>query len=176
MHFKKTSLLGLYILEPSPLSDERGFFARTFCKREFESQGLKSEFVQCNISYNHKEGTLRGLHYQQSPHEETKIVTCRRGRIYDVIVDIRPRSPTLGKWIGIELSADNLQGVYIPEGFAHGFQTLTNDAEVSYLMGNYFNAEAATGIRYDDPHLNISWPNPKMIISQKDRNLPLFNL
>ncbi len=175
MLFEETSLLGAFIITLEPIADERGFFARSFCTKELEKFNLHSHFVQCNISYNHKEGTRRGLHYQAFPHGEVKIVSCRRGSIYDVIVDIRETSPTYGKWIGVELSAQNNQALYVPDGFAHGFQTLCDDVEVSYWMGNYYYPEAATGIRYDDPLLAITWPpTQQVIMSDGDKNFPRF--
>lgn len=176
MLFEKTALAGVFIITLEVKTDERGFFARSFCKKEMEEIGLESQFVQCNISYNHKKGTIRGLHYQSSPYGEIKIVSCRRGAIYDVIVDIRKASPTYGKWIGVELSEKNNQAIYIPEGFAHGFQTLSDNSEVFYHMGNYYYPEAANGIRWNDPNLGIGWPSTEIIISEQDKNLPGFLL
>lgn len=172
MLFEKTALPGVVIITLQPIHDDRGFFARSFCKNKLESAGLQNDFVQSNISYNHKKGTLRGLHYQTSPHEEIKIVSCRRGAIYDVVVDIRENSPTYHQWIGIELSADNYRSLYIPKGFAHGFITLCDDVELHYLMNNYYHPEAAAGIHWNDPSLAIAWPNKPIIISDKDKNLP----
>lgn len=174
MLFEKTDLPGVYIISLELREDERGFFARSFCKKEMEQYGLQSDFVQCNISYNHQKGTLRGLHYQIAPHSEVKIVSCRRGAIFDVIVDIRKTSVTYGKWIGIELSEKNHQAVYIPEGFAHGFQTLCDDSEVFYHMGNYYYPGAAKGIRWNDPQLAIDWPSQDIIMSGQDKVLPGF--
>lgn len=172
MLFEEVYLSGAFIITLEPIHDERGFFARSFCKKELEERGLQSDFVQCNISHNHKKSTLRGLHYQIPPHEEVKIVSCRQGAIYDVIVDIRPDSPTLGRWMGIELSSENHRALYIPQGFAHGFQTLSDDAEVFYLMGDYYHPQAARGIRWNDEALAITWPNKDIIMSQRDRCFP----
>lgn len=174
MIFEETQLHGAYLITLQPMVDERGFFARTFCKNEFEQHGLHNNFVQANISYNQKKGTLRGLHYQEYPHGEVKIVTCHRGAIFDVIVDIRKNSPTYGQWISVELTADNYRALYIPEGFAHGFQTLCDDVEVFYQMGNYYVASAANGIRWNDPTLGITWPSQNSIISERDKNFPGF--
>lgn len=175
MLFEETTLSGAFIITLQLIQDERGFFMRSFCKKELEKFGLQSTFVQCNISYNHKKGTRRGLHYQAFPHEEIKIVSCRRGAIYDVIVDIRKTSATYGKWFGIELSAQNNRALYVPVGFAHGFQTLCDDVEVSYFMGNYYYPEAARGIRCDDPQLAVIWPaSENNIMSENDKNLPRF--
>lgn len=172
MLFDKTELDGVFIIQLELKADERGFFARSFCKRELEQIGLQNDFVQCNISFNHQKGTLRGLHYQAHPYGEVKIVSCRRGAIYDVIVDVRKNSATYGKWISIELTEQNNKSIYIPEGFAHGFQTLSDNSEVSYHMGNYYYPSAASGIRWNDPQLGIMWPSAEIIISEQDKNLP----
>lgn len=172
MRFQSLSLKGAYLISLDPKKDERGYFARTFCKNELIEKGLVGDFVQCNLSFNHKQGTLRGLHFQIPPFEEVKIVSCRKGIIFDVIVDIRKSSPTFGHWLGIELSAANQQSLYIPAGFAHGFQTLTDNAEVFYFMGNEYYPDAARGIRFDDPSIGIQWPSSNIIISEKDRQLP----
>ncbi len=176
MLFEEMSLAGAYIITLQPKEDERGFFARSFCKQLFSEKGLHSDFVQCNVSYNHKKGTLRGLHYQQAPFGEVKIVTCHRGAIYDVIVDMRIDSPTYRKWIGVELTSHNHQSLYIPEGFAHGFQTLADETEVFYHMGNYYHPHAAQGIRWDDPALAINWPEEVQMMSQADKQYPLLTL
>ena len=175
MIYKETSLSGAYVISLKPKKDERGFFARTFCKLEMEKFGLHTEFVQCNISCNYKKGTLRGLHYQADPFGEIKIVSCRRGAIFDVIVDIRNESETYGQFFTIELSVDNYQALYVPTGFAHGFQTLTDETEVFYLMGNYYELAAARGIRWDDPKLNIPWPENNKIISEQDKTFNTFH-
>lgn len=176
MLFKETYFPGVFVITLDLMTDERGFFARSFCQKEFQNRQLHSDFVQCNISFNRKKGTLRGLHYQKAPYGEVKIVSCRRGTIYDVVVDVRKHSETYGKWISVELSEHNHQALYIPEGFAHGFQTLEDNTEVFYHMGNYYFPEAATGIRWNDPHLQIPWPLKKMILSKQDSNLPELTL
>ncbi|RUT33267.1 dTDP-4-dehydrorhamnose 3,5-epimerase [Paenibacillus zeisoli] len=170
MIFHKTSLEDAYIIEAEPIEDERGYFARTWCKREFEAQGLSSELVQCSISFNKRRGTLRGMHYQIAPYEEVKLVRCTRGSIFDVIIDMRPNSRTYLKWISIELTANNRKMLYIPAGFAHGFQTLEDNTEVSYQMNEFYHPECARGIRWDDPLFNIDWPiTDQIIMSEKDR-------
>ncbi len=173
MIFKETGLKGAYIIEPERLEDERGFFARTWCRREFEAKGFNQEVVQCSISFNKKRGTLRGLHYQISPHEEAKVVRCTCGAIYDVIVDLRPDSHTYKSYISVELSVENRLALYVPEGFAHGFQTLQDDTEVFYQMSEYYHPESARGLRWDDPALGIPWPvNPVWLISERDQGWP----
>lgn len=174
MIFTETKLKGAYIIETEGREDERGFFARTFCRKEFESHGLNPDLVQCNISYNKKKGTLRGMHYQIAPHEEAKLVSCIRGTIYDVIIDMRPDSPTCGQWIAVELTAYRLTAqfrmLYVPEGFAHGFQTLEDDTLVFYQMSEFYHPESARGIRWDDPKFAIQWPIQDKIISDKDKS------
>ena len=174
MIFRETKLKGAFIIEPERLEDERGFFARTFCQEEFEAHGLNPAVVQCNISFNKKRGTLRGMHYQVVPHEEAKLVRCTRGAIYDVIIDLRPESPTLKQWVGVELTADNRRMLYIPEGFAHGFQTLEDDTEVFYQMSEFYHLECARGVRWDDRVFGIEWPLAEVIISAKDRGYSNF--
>lgn len=161
---------GVYIIEMELFPDERGFFTRSFCKKEFANHGLVSEFVQCNVSNNKKKGTLRGMHYQESPFEETKLVRCTRGSIYDVVVDIRPQSSTYKEWISCELTEYNHKMLYIPAGYAHGFQTLTDDVDVFYQMSQYYHPNSARGIRWDDPAFSVKWPMPAEIISQKDQS------
>lgn len=174
MIFKKTELQGAYIIEPEPIEDERGFFARIWSEEEFASHGLNSKLVQCNTSFNKLVGTLRGMHYQSAPHEEAKLVRCTAGAIYDVMLDLREDSPTYLKWIGVELSARNRRLVYIPEGFAHGFQTLEPGAEVFYQVSEYFHPESARGVRWDDPVFGIEWPLEVRVISERDRTHPLL--
>lgn len=174
MIFQETKLKGAYIIEPERLEDERGFFARTFCQKEFEKQGLNHRFVQCNISFNKKKATLRGMHYQVAPHEEAKIVSCARGAIYDVIVDLRPGSPTFKQWFSVELTADNRKALYIPEGFAHGFQTLEDETEIFYQMSEFYHPESARGLRYDDPAFGIEWPVEACVVASKDRSFGSF--
>jgi dTDP-4-dehydrorhamnose 3,5-epimerase len=158
MRFTETKLKGVFIIEPELLKDARGFFARTWCRRESEAHGLNIRLVQCSISFNHKKGTLRGMHYQIEPYAEAKLVRCTMGAIYDVVLDLRPDSPTFRKWLSIELTAENRQMVYIPEGLAHGFQTLIDNSEVFYQMSEFYHPECARGVRYDDPGFEISWP------------------
>lgn len=173
MKFIKTSLAGLYVIEIEPLNDDRGFFARSFCAREFEALGLEPTVAQCNISFNEKAGTLRGLHYQTLPFEEAKLIRCTQGAIHDVAVDLRPNSPTHLKWFAAELTAENRRMMFIPRGFAHGFQTLVDKSEVFYLMSEFYHPESARGLRWDDPTLGIIWPLANPIISDKDRAYPL---
>jgi dTDP-4-dehydrorhamnose 3,5-epimerase len=202
MIFTETELKGAYIIELEKLVDERGFFARSWCQREFESHGLNPRLVQCNISFNLKKGTLRGMHYQAAPYEEAKLVRCVRGSIYDVIIDIRPDSATYCHWIGVELAAPYSQPpaqrsqltahgsppaahclqltaysymmLYIPEGFAHGFLTLEDNTEVFYQMSEFFDPDHARGFRWNDPAFGIDWPSDVQVISDRDRSYPDF--
>lgn len=173
MIFHPTLLPGVYRLEPEPLRDERGFFARTFCAEEFTEHGLEPRVVQCNVSFNHRRGTLRGMHYQETP-AEAKLVRCTRGQIFDVALDLRPESPTYKRWVGFALSAENRQALYIPPGCAHGFLTLEDDTEVFYQMSEFYSAPHARGVRYDDPAFDIRWPEPVRVIHQRDRTYPDF--
>ncbi len=168
MKFVETELKGAFIVEPEILEDERGLFARTWCRKEFEQQGLNPNVNQCNISFNRYKGTLRGMHYQASPFEEAKIVRCTMGTIYDVIVDLRPDSKTFVQWTAVELSAENRKMIYIPEGFAHGFLTLVDRTEVFYQMSEFYAPEHAMGVRWNDPSFNIKWPIDVKVISEKD--------
>lgn len=176
MKFIEAKLKDAYIIELEPIEDTRGFFARTFCKNEFEKYGLNPFVVQCNISYNKKRGTLRGMHYQTKPHEEVKLVSCIRGAIYDVIIDLRPDSPTYCQWVSVELTADNRKMFYIPEGFVHGFQSLEDDTIVFYQMSEFYYPECARGVRWDDPKFNIKWPIDDKIISEKDNLYPYWHI
>jgi dTDP-4-dehydrorhamnose 3,5-epimerase len=169
MIFTETKIKGVYLIEPELLNDERGFFSRTFCKDEFQKHGLETDIVQCNISYNKKKGTLRGMHYQVPPFEEVKIVSCTKGSIYDVVVDLRRDSPTYLHWHAEELSADSYRMLYIPKGCAHGFQTLKDNCVVYYQMSEYYHPECARGVRWNDPALGIVWSVPAGIISEKDK-------
>lgn len=164
-----TGLAGAYIVDIEPVEDERGFFARSWCREEFRDAGLNAELVQCNISYNREKAILRGMHFQADPHGEVKLVRCTAGAIHDVIVDVRPDSPTYGKWFGTELSAENRRALYIPEGFAHGFITLRADSEVFYQMSSLYVPGAARGYRWDDPAFGIDWPLAPVVMSAKDR-------
>jgi len=170
MIFTETKIKGAFIIDPELLIDERGFFARSFCKEEFQNHGLETNIVQCNISYNKKKGTLRGMHYQVPPFEEAKIVSCFKGSIYDVIVDLRRESPTYKKWVAAELSEKNFKMVYVPRGCSHGFQTLDDNSIVYYQMTEYFHPECARGLRWDNPSIGIVWPVSQMVISERDKN------
>lgn len=176
MKFTETKLKGAFIIEIEPIKDERGFFARTWCKKKFSEQGLNTNFVQCNISFNKKKGTIRGMHYQDDPYQEAKLVRCTRGSIFDVIIDMRPESKTYKKWISVGLSPINLKMLYIPEGFAHGFQTLEDNTEVFYQMSEFYHAECAMGISWREKDLMIEWPIKDVIISVKDQNLPSLEI
>lgn len=175
MIFSETKLKGAYIIEATPIKDNRGFFSRTWCKRELEQHGLDTNIVQCNISYNLKKGTLRGMHYQKNPYSEVKYVRCIKGALYDVIVDLREDSKTFGQWIGVELTEENKRALYIPKGFAHGFETLLDNTYLYYQVTEYYTPEAEGGIRWNDPKFNIIWPidNP-VVMSSKDNSWPLF--
>ena len=172
MHFETLELAGTYRLVPEPRHDERGFFARTFCGEELQAHGLVDQFAQSSISVNPRRGTVRGLHYSVAPHAETKIVRCTAGEISDVLVDIRPESPTFRQWISITLSAENRHALYIPIGIAHGFQTLRHDTEVLYMIDVPYAAESARGLRWNDPALDLSWPEPISLISDRDLSYP----
>jgi dTDP-4-dehydrorhamnose 3,5-epimerase len=174
MVFQDTGLAGAFVIELDKIHDERGFFARSWCSTEFAEHGLNSRLVQCNVSRNRAKGTLRGMHYQAPPHEEAKLVRCTLGAIFDVMIDMRPSSNTYLKWFGAELSAENHRSLYIPEGFAHGFLTLTDESEVFYQMSEFYAPQAARGLRWDDPLLAISWPGPVAVISERDRTYPDF--
>ncbi|MCH9651625.1 MAG: dTDP-4-dehydrorhamnose 3,5-epimerase [Deltaproteobacteria bacterium] len=174
MIFRESPLKGAFVVEVERLSDDRGFFARTFCQRDFEAQGLSPATAQCNISFNHRKGTVRGLHFQQPPHEEAKVVRVTRGAIFDAIVDLRPSSPTFLEVFAITLSAEKRNQLYIPKGFAHGFQTLEDDSEVFYQMSDFFQPGAARGYRWNDPAFAIEWPLEVTVISERDQELPLW--
>lgn len=177
MIFTETTLKGAFIVEPERLEDARGFFARTWCQEEFEAHGLNPQLVQCSISFNKKVGTLRGMHYQAAPHEEAKLVRCTRGAAFDVIIDLRPESPTLKQWIAVTLTAENHKMLYVPEGFAHGFQTLEDNTEVFYQISEFYAPEFARSVRWDDPAFGIQWPPVgARIISARDRQYPDFIL
>jgi dTDP-4-dehydrorhamnose 3,5-epimerase len=174
MLFRETPLKGAFLIEPERIEDERGFFARTFCRKEFEAHGLNPDIAQCSVSFNRRKGTLRGMHFQVAPHAENKVVRCTDGAIYDVIVDLRPDSPTLRKWTATELTAENRRMFYIPAGCAHGFQTLQDNVEVLYQMSEFYHAECASGVRWDDPAFAIQWPMKVQCISVRDRSFPLY--
>ncbi len=174
MIFTETKLKGAYTIEIEKLTDERGFFARSWCQREFEKNGLNPRLVQCDISYNRKSGTLRGMHYQVAPFAEAKLVRCTRGAIYDVIIDLRPESETFANWFAVELTDENRRMLYVPEGFAHGFQTLADDTEVFYQMCEFYAPAHARGVRWNDARFGIDWLEQPRVISEKDRALPDF--
>src|SRR3954468_18924037 len=170
MKFQPTGFDGLYVVDIEPRQDVRGFFARTWCRREFETAGLDSQLVQCSISYNVRRGTLRGMHYQCAPFEESKLVRCLAGAIYDVVIDLRPESSSYLAHFGVELSAADRGALYIPVGFAHGFQTLTDNTEVFYQMSEYFAPDHARGIRWNDPLFEIKWPVATPILLDRDNS------
>jgi dTDP-4-dehydrorhamnose 3,5-epimerase len=172
MKFTETELEGAFVIDPEPIEDERGFFARTFCRREFEKRGLNPDLVQCSASFNRKRGTLRGLHYQVPPHGECKLVRCTQGAIYDVVVDLRRESPTFRQWMAVELSAENHLMLYIPEGVAHGFIALADASEVFYEISEFHHPECARGVRWNDPSLKIQWPLAPTVISERDQSYP----
>jgi dTDP-4-dehydrorhamnose 3,5-epimerase len=172
--FVETEISGAWLIELDRMEDERGFFARTFCRDEFAAHGLASTFVQCNVSFNARRGTLRGMHFQAAPHAEAKLVRCTRGAIFDVVVDIRPKSPTYGKWTAAELTADNARMFFIAEGLAHGFQTLQDNSEVFYQMSETYHPESARGWRWNDSAFGIRWPLPAPVISARDAGYPDF--
>jgi dTDP-4-dehydrorhamnose 3,5-epimerase len=175
MRFTETPLYGAYIVEMEPIEDERGMFARSWCPNELRLHGLDPRLASCNVSFNRAAGTLRGMHYQASPHEEAKLVRCTAGAIYDVIIDLRPESGSSRCWFGIELNARNRTALYVPGGFAHGFQTLEAESEVLYLISTPYVAEAASGVRWDDPAFAIEWPPAaQRIMSDRDRSYPDF--
>jgi dTDP-4-dehydrorhamnose 3,5-epimerase len=174
VRFTPTALAGAWLIDVEPAEDERGYFARTWCRREFAEHGIDCEFVQASVSYNRAAGTLRGMHFQRSPHDESKLIRCVRGALYDVIVDVRRDSGTYGHWFGVELSAENRRALFVPEGFAHGFVTLVDRTEVFYQISAYYTPGHAAGLRYDDPALAIEWPVEVKVIADKDREWPDF--
>lgn len=175
MKFNRTPLAGAFVIELDPFVDERGLFSRTFCQKEFAEIGFEKQIVQINHSVTRQKGTIRGMHYQLPPASETKIVRCIQGKIFDVMVDIRAGSPTFMQWYGVELSKDNLRMAFIPEGFAHGFQSLTDNIELSYLSSAFYSSEYERGLRFDDPAPGIKWPLPVSLISPKDRGCRLVD-
>jgi dTDP-4-dehydrorhamnose 3,5-epimerase len=175
MIFTETALKGAFIIEPELIKDERGFFARTWSEREFAEHGLASRLTECNISFNRKKGTLRGMHYQLAPYAQAKLVCCFRGSIYDVIIDLRSDSRTFKKWVAVELSASNRLMLYVPEGLAHGFQTLADNTEVFYQMSEVYAPEGARGVRWDDPAFAIKWPQDERTIIARDQTYADFS-
>ncbi len=174
MIFSEIFLKGAFVIDLEPVVDERGLFARSWCKREFQQNSLPDEFVQCNISFNQKKGTLRGMHFQQAPYAEEKLVRCTKGFIYDVIIDLRPESDTFLKWYAVELSEKNRKSLFIPSGFAHGFQTLVDNSEVFYQMSEFYHPESGRGVRWNDPAFGIDWPEDTQNVSKKDQEYPDF--
>jgi dTDP-4-dehydrorhamnose 3,5-epimerase len=173
--FHETKLAGVFLVELERYTDERGFFARAFCVREFRKRGLHSAFVNTNVSFSRARGTLRGMHYQIPPHAEAKLVRCTRGAMFDVIVDLRPESETFEQWIGAELTQEDRRMLYVPEGFAHGFLTLTDHVEVTYQVSAFYAPAAERGFRYDDPAFAIEWPLDVRVVSEKDRRWPPYD-
>lgn len=174
MIFTPTKIHGVYVVDLEKREDERGFFARGFCRNEFQAHKMNPSVVQANISYNRDKGTLRGMHWQTAPSEETKFIRCTRGAIYDVIIDMRPDSPSYRQWLGVELSDCNYKMLYVPESFAHGFQTLEDHTEVIYLVSEFYDPKTERGVRYNDPSFGIIWPLPVSQISEKDAGWPDF--
>jgi dTDP-4-dehydrorhamnose 3,5-epimerase len=175
MIFTESPLSGAYVVDLDRIEDERGFFARSFCKAEFAARGLATEMSQCSVSFNLRRGTLRGLHFQAAPHDEDKLVRCTRGGIFDVIVDLRPESPSYRRWFGTELTAENHRALYIPKGFAHGFLSLLDETEVFYMISVAYVAGAARGLRWNDPALEIQWPFTPRVISARDAEFALLS-
>jgi dTDP-4-dehydrorhamnose 3,5-epimerase len=174
MKFCESKIPGVFEVHLAPSCDDRGFFARSWCQREFEQRGLNPRIVQCNISFNERKGTLRGMHYQDQPYPETKIVRCTRGSIYDVVVDLRPQSRTFKEWVEVVLTAENRHMVYVPEGCAHGFLTLEDKTEVFYQMSEFYHPDRSRGVRWDDSAFAIEWPTAVEVISDRDRTYPNF--
>lgn len=174
MIFTETKLKGAFIIEIEPREDDRGFFARSWCMDEFEAHGLNSRLVQCNISFNKTRGTLRGMHYQSAPFAEAKLVRCTMGAIQDVIIDLRPASPTFKQWVSVELTAENRCALYIPEDFAHGFLTLEDNTEVFYQMSEFYHPEYARGVKWNDPAFGVIWTNINPIVSERDSSFSLW--
>jgi dTDP-4-dehydrorhamnose 3,5-epimerase len=174
MLFHPLALSGAYLIEPQRIEDRRGFFARTYCRHELEDRGLEPTIVQCNVSVNKAKGTVRGMHYQVAPHEETKLVRCTAGAIHDVLLDLRPDSPTFRQHVAVELTRENRLSLYIPAGLAHGFQSLEDDSEVFYQMSELYHPAASRGVRWNDPAFDIRWPLPVSVISERDLAFPDF--
>lgn len=172
MIFTQTKLAGAFIIDLKKLEDDRGFFARTFCENEFKEQGIDIKIVQANTNLSLKKGTIRGMHYQNHPYEEDKVVRCTKGALFDVIIDLRKDSPTYKQWIGVELTENNHRALLVPKGFAHGFLTLEDNTEANYLVSQFYTPGAESGIRYNDPQFNIEWPFEPVVVSEKDANHP----
>lgn len=176
MIFTETKLKGAYIIDIEKREDDRGFFARSWCKNEFQDHGLNPSLVQCNVSFNHKRGTLRGMHYQVLRYAEVKLLRCTRGAIYDVVIDLRPQSPTFSQWLAVDLTAENHRMLYVPEGFAHGFQALADGTEITYQVSQFYTPKAEQGVRYNDPAFAIRWPIAAPVVSKKDRKWPDYEM
>jgi dTDP-4-dehydrorhamnose 3,5-epimerase len=176
MRFLSTELVGVFEVHLEGNYDDRGFFARSWCQKEFETNGLNPRVVQCNVSFNARKGTLRGMHWQEAPYAETKLIRCTMGGVFDVVLDLRSASPTYKRWIAVALTAENRRMIYVPEGCAHGFLTLSDDTEVFYQMSEFYRAEGARGVRWDDPAFGIKWPCKVEVISERDRCYPDFEL
>ncbi len=176
MIFQETKLKGVFVIEPEIIVEERGFFATSWTADEFERRNLNSRLVQCNISFNKKHGTVRGMHFQREPHQEAKLVRCTRGAMFDVAIDLRPDSPNRYQWVGVELTSENRRMLYVPEGFAHGYQTLADETESFYQVSEYYHPESAGGVRWSDPAFDIRWPLPVTVITERDANYPLLDL
>jgi dTDP-4-dehydrorhamnose 3,5-epimerase len=176
MTFRETEIAGVWVVEPERFEDDRGFFARTWDVEEFRERGLSDRFVQASISFNRRRGTLRGMHYQAAPHEEAKLVRCTAGAIFDVAIDLRPGSETFTGWTGVDLSEENRRALYVPEGCAHGFLTLTDDVEIAYQISVPHAPEAARGVRFDDPAFAVAWPCEIVVVNERDRTYPDFEV
>jgi dTDP-4-dehydrorhamnose 3,5-epimerase len=174
MIFEETKIAGIFKIQLEPVSDDRGFFARSWCRKEFETRGLNPHLAQCSLSFSKRKGTLRGMHYQLAPHAETKLIRCTRGSIFDIALDLRPASPTFKEWTSAILTAENHHMLYVPEGCAHGFLTLEDDCEVFYQMSEFYHPESAGGVRWDDPAFGIVWPVEVKAISSRDASYPDF--
>ena len=174
MIFTETKLKGAFIIDLKPIEDHRGFFAVSWSRLDFEEHGLNAEVVQCNLSFSHRAGTVRGMHWQEPPHAQAKLVRCTRGAIHDAIIDLRPGSPTFRQWVGVDLTADNRRMLFVPTGFAHGYQALEHDTEVSYQMSAYYHPASERGVRWDDPAFGLIWPREVTVISPRDRDYPDF--
>ena len=174
MKFHETRVHGVFEIHLEPISDERGFFARSWCQKEFEAHGLNASLMQCNVSCSAQKGTLRGMHYQAEPYSETKLIRCTQGAIHDVVVDLRPNSPTFKHWTAAVLTSTNRHLLYVPDGCGHGFLTLEDGSEVFYQMSQFYNPQAARGVRWDDPAFGIVWPGEVKVISERDRSYPNF--
>jgi dTDP-4-dehydrorhamnose 3,5-epimerase len=174
MIFRETKIAGVFEIQLEPVFDDRGFFARSWCRKEFEAHGLNPGLAQCNVSSSTRKGTLRGLHFQSAPHAETKLIRCTKGSIVDIALDLRPTSPTFKQWTAVNLTAENHSMLYVPQGCAHGFLTLEDDCEVFYQMSEFYHPEAAQGVRWNDPAFGIEWPGEVKVISSRDSSYPDF--